>query len=288
MSKNLESLLKTLGIEDDTIIDVLKSDEENSEAIQKMLKAAQSYSRPFIEGELSAKFGEERKTLKGKYFKEGLGKVNKIFGNELTNKEVEDIMNDPENEGKTFDAVVTVIRDKVSQKTGVSETELQKMLNAANGKLSDAEKKLTEQEAKFKQEFDDYVKTGKLTAKLEAKLVSVLQGITSMKPEKAAALLKEPLMKKALLKLNADDEIDLFDPTSPETRLRKSDTEFKTLDAVITELAEEYELPKAASGGVAGIGVIPPQTPPQNNNKNNAPALDGADKIATAFANAGV
>jgi len=283
MSKNLETLIKSLGIEDAELISVLKSDEDNADAIQRMLKAAQSYSRPFIESELTAKFGEERKTLKGKYFKEGLSKVNKIFGSKLTNKEVEDIMNDPENEGKTFDAVVESIRERVSEKTGTSETELQKMLDAANNKLSEAEQRIVDAETKHKQAFDEYVRTGKLTAKLEAKLVSVLQGITSMKPEKAAALLKDPLMKKALLKLNDNDEIDLFDPAKPETRLRKSDTEFKTLDSVIQELAEEYELPKAASGGASG-GVTPPATPPPPTHE--APALTGADKIATAFANA--
>lgn len=249
MSKNIKTLLAALNIENaDAIEAALLADEESAETIQAVLKASQAYSKPFIETELNANFNNERKTLKGKYYQTAARDANKEFGNKLTNKELEDIMADPANEGRAYQAVIAAIKGKTSD-TGDNK-QLQDMLDAANGKIGEYETKMTDMEAKHKADFDNYVKTGKLTTALETKLVSILQGITSMKADKAAQLLREPLMKKALVKLNDTDGIELFDPANPESKLKKSETEFQTLEGIVKELADEYELPKVESGGV--------------------------------------
>jgi hypothetical protein len=290
MSKNLKNYLASLKVQNiDQLVEALLADDDRPEDVQTCLRAAQEYSKPFLEADFNAKMNDERKTWKGKYFKDAAQKVNKIFGNKLTSAELEDVMKDPENDGKTFDAVVDAIREKVSIKTGTSETELQKMLDAANGKISEYEQKLIDTEKKYKEDFDNYVKTGKLTATLQTKLVKILQGVTSMPAEKAAKLLMDPLTKKALIKLNDSEDIELFDLTNPETKLRKSETEFQTLENVVKELAEEYELPKIASGGAAsgGVGNPPPALPAQPIH-TQPNALEGANKLAEAFVNASV
>lgn len=283
MSKNLKSLLAALNIDNaDEVINSLTGEDETPEIVQSLLKKAQEYARPFVEAELNENFNGERKTLKGKYFKDAIQKVNRKFGSKLTNSDIDRIMSLPENEGKTFDAVMDEIYAKNSDSG--SEAELKKMLDSANGKLSDYEQKMVDMEAKHKADFENYVKTGKLTATLKGKLVKILQSVTSMNAEKAAELLQEPLMKRALVKLNDSDDIDLFDPSKPESRLKRSDTEFETLDSVVKNLADEYELPKIASGGASGVA---------NQGQGNEPkkeitfgATAGANKIAEAFANA--
>lgn len=285
MSKNLKSYLEALKVENiDELVEALLSDEDKPEAVQTALKKSQDYARDFLEGEFNERTNAERKTWKGKYFKDAAQKVNKIFGSKLTNSELEKIMNDPENDGKTFDAVVDVIRAKVSDKTGTSEAELQAMLDKANGKISEYEQQMQEMEAKHKADFDEYVRTGKLTATLKNKLVSILQGQTSMSAEKAAELLKEPLMKKALIKLNDKDELELYDPSKPENRLKRNDTEFESLEGIVKQLATEYELPKAASGGAAPAGSTPPPAGGQPDKKFTAPGLNAAEGLAAAMA----
>lgn len=283
MSKNLKSLLTSLNVDNaDEIISSLIGEDETPEIVQSLLKKAQEYARPFVEVELNENFNGERKTLKGKYFKDAIQKVNRKFGSKLTNSEIDRIMSLPENEGKTFDAVIDEIYSKNSESG--SEAELKKMLDAANGKLSDYEQKMADMEAKHKADFDNYVKTGKLTATLKTKLVKILQSVTSMNAEKAADLLREPLMKKALVKLNDSDDIDLFDPSKPESRLKRSDTEFETLESVVKNLADEYELPKIASGGASNGQSNGQSTEPKK--EITFGATSAANKIAEAFANA--
>lgn len=284
MSKNLKALLTALNVENpDELIDSLTGEEETPAIVQSLLKKAQEYARPFVEAELNENFNGERKTLKGKYFKDAIQKVNRKFGSKLTNSEIDRIMSLPENEGKTFDAVIDEIYSKNTDSG--TEAELKKMLDTANGKLSDYEQKMLDMEAKHKADFDNYVKTGKLTATLKGKLVKILQARTSMNAEKAAELLQEPLMKRALVKLNDSDEIDLFDPSKPDSRLRRSETEFETLDGVVSKLADEYELPKIASGGASG-GQSPANNANEQKKEITFGATAGANKIAEAFANA--
>lgn len=284
MSKNLKAYLEALKVENiDELVEALLSEDDKPDAVQTALKKSQDYARDFLEGEFNERTNSERKTWKGKYFKEAAQKVNKIFGSKLTNSELEKVMNDPENEGKTFDAVVDSIRAKVSEKTGTSEAELQDMLDKANGKISEYDQKIIDLEAKHKADFDEYVRSGKLTTALKSKLVSILQSHTSMNAEKAAELLKEPLMKRALIKLNDRDELDLFDPAKPDTKLKRSETELETLEGIVKQLATEYELPKAASGGANTPQPGNPPPPPQQP-KFTAPAMSAAEGLATAMA----
>lgn len=283
MSTNLKDLLAKLGIkdEDGKILESLTSETPNSEAVQQVLKASQDYSKPFLESEFSTKLDSERKTWKGKYFQDAARQANKEFGSKLTNKEIEDIISDPANEGQTYQAVISAIKAK-STDTG-DKAELQKMLDAANGKISEFETKLKDTEAKHKADFDNYVKTGKMTAALEAKLTSILQGITSMPAAKAAQLLKDPLTKKALIKLNDAGELELYDPANPETKLKKNDTEFQKLDDLVKDLAAEYELPTAQSNGIKKVSDNPAPDQHTKTLTDNS-AISAADQLAAAMA----
>jgi len=282
MSANLKDLLNKLGVkdEDGAIYEALTSETPNSDAVQSILKASQDYSKPFLEADFSTKLDTERKTWKGKYFQDAARQANKEFGSKLTNKEIEDIIADPANEGQTYQAVISAIKAKT---TNTSDSkQLQDMLDAANGKLSDYEKKFQEQEEKHKADFDNYVKTGKMTAALESKLTSILQSITSMPASKAAQLLKDPLTKKALIKLNDAGELELFDPSNPETKLKKSDTEFQTLEGIVKDLAAEYELPTAESKGVTKVSE-PAQQTDHTKQIYQTSALGAAEQLAAAF-----
>lgn len=282
MYVNLKELLVKLGIkdEDGKIYESFTSKTPNSDAVQSILKASQDYSKPFLEADFSTKLDTERKTWKGKYFQDAARQANKEFGSKLTNKEIEDIIADPANEGQTYQAVISAIKDKT---TNTSDSkQLQDMLDAANGKLSDYEKKFQEQEEKHKADFDNYVKTGKMTAALESKLTSILQSITSMPASKAAQLLKDPLTKKALIKLNDAGELELFDPSNPETKLKKSDTEFQTLEGIVKDLAAEYELPTAESKGVTNVSE-PAQQTDHTKQIYQTSALGAAEQLAAAF-----
>lgn len=282
MSANLKELLSKLGIkdEDGAIYEALTSETPNSDAVQSILKASQDYSKPFLEADFSTKLDTERKTWKGKYFQDAARQANKEFGSKLTNKEIEDIIADPANEGQTYQSVISAIKAKT---TSTSDTaELQKMLDIANGQIGEYENKLQEAEKKHKEEFDNYVRTGKMTAALEAKLTSILQGITSMTPAKAAALLKDPLAKKALIKLNDAGELELYDPASPVHKLKKSDTEFQTLEGIVKDLAAEYELPTAESKGVTKVSE-PAQQTDHTKQIYQTSALGAAEQLAAAF-----
>jgi hypothetical protein len=283
MSKNLKKLLETLKIEDiDTLIGVLTSDEDNEEVITGILKKSQEYAKPFLETEFNTKLDTERKTWKGKYFQDAARQANKIFGNLLTNKEIEDVMKDPANEGNTYQAVIDLLKEKAGDNGSKTDAELKKMLELANNKLSDAERKLIETEENHKKAFDDYVKNDKLNAALEKKLVEVLQTITPMNATKAAQLLKDPLTKKALVKLNDRGDINLFDLANPDSQLKKSDTELQTLEGLVKDLADEYELPKLESGGAKKVDPIIPNPQPNNTKFLNS-ALAASEQLAEAM-----
>jgi hypothetical protein len=102
--------------------------------------------------------------------------------------------------------------------------------------------------------------------------------------EKAAELLLDPVMKKALVKLNDKDGLELFDPANPDSRLRKSDTAFMELDDVVKGLADEYDLPKIKSPGAEPVTAFGQQRTDTTTNKpNNNPAFSSAEKLAAAF-----
>lgn len=249
MSKNIENLLKALGIEDVTDLSAsLLSDEENQETLDAILKSAQQYSKPFIESELSGKFNDERKSLKGKYLKEGLLKANKAFGGALTNKEIEDVLNDPANDGKTYDVAIELLKTKVSNKLGTSENELQKMLDTANGKISEYESQIPQLEAKYKNEATEAINKFKLDGVVTDKLLKVLDGKTSIPATAAAELIRGQLSNKALLRLKEDGNIGLYDLANSDTPLKKNDTTLQTFEGLVDDLVNTYGLAKKSNG----------------------------------------
>lgn len=249
MSKNLESLLKNLGVENvEEIKTILLSEEDNSQAVSDILKAAQGYARPFIEGELTDKFKTERGQLKGKYMKETLNMANKVFGNALTNKEIEDVLNDPENSGKTIDKALELLKEKVSTKTGASETDLQKMLEAANAKIDEYEKAIPEITSKAQKEAQDAINKFKLDGVLSTKLISILDGKTAMPASKAAELIRGQLSSRALLQLKEDGNIGLYKLGSEGEHLKKNDTTLHTIESLVEDIVSEFELAKKSGG----------------------------------------
>jgi len=249
MSKNIENLLKALGIEDVTDLSAsLLSDEENPETLDAILKSAQQYSKPFIESELSGKFNDERKSLKGKYLKEGLLKANKAFGGALSNKEIEDVLNDPANDGKTYDVAIELLKTKVSNKLGTSENELQKMLDTANGKISEYETQIPQLEAKYKNEATEAINKFKLDGVVTDKLLKVLDGKTSIPATAAAELIRGQLSNKALLRLKEDGNIGLYDLANSDTPLKKNDTTLQTFEGLVDDLVNTYGLAKKSNG----------------------------------------
>lgn len=282
MSANLKDLLNKLGVkdEDGAIYEALTSETPNSDAVQSILKASQDYSKPFLEADFSTKLDSERKTWKGKYFQDAARQANKEFGSKLTNKEIEDIIADPANEGQTYQAVISAIKAKT---TNTSDSkQLQDMLDAANGKLLEYDKKFQEQEDKHKADFDNYVKTGKLTATLKTKLVEIVKKYTSMDADEAADYVQTKIGQKALIKLNDSEDIDLFDINNPESKLKKSDTEFQTLEGLAADIITASKLPTAESKGVTKVSE-PAQQTDHTKQIYQTSALGAAEQLAAAF-----
>ena len=294
MSKTLLKFLNSIQFPDaEATVAILIADDENPEVVQKLLKQAQVYAKPFVETELNDIHSKDRATWKGKYFKEALGKINKGFKNLLTNKEIEDIMEDPANEGKTFDAVVDVLVAKAGEKSGKSDSEIKIMLDKANAENEELKGKLTATEAKHIADFENFKRTGKITAKLEKTLVEYLTKKTSMNATKAAELLKDKLMQRALIDINDKDELELLDPSStPDKRvlLKKDETTLQTLEGLVDQLATEYELPKIESGGGKNVATGGQQQQQQQKqdptDKFANTALPKAQGLAAALATA--
>lgn len=268
MSKNLELLLKNLGVEDvQSTMDSLLSDEENSAAIDDVLRQAQSYSKPFIETELNGKFADERKSFKGKYFKDALNKVNKSFGNVLTSKEIDDILNDAKNEGNNYDVAIESLREKVMSKSGISENELRQMVDKLNSENEDLKNKIPEIEKKAKEDALREIENFKLDGVMSTKLVEILQGKTSLDPIKAANLLKGQITKRARLKLKEDGNIALYDLLNGELPLKKNETQLQTFEGLVNDLVDEFGI-KKESPGVKPVQKLPTpqQQPPQKDN----------------------
>ena len=248
MSNNVKTLLKSLGVTDETIIEALIGDADSQPSREAALKAAQTYARPFIETELNAKFNDERKTYKGKYFKDMLGKANKVFGSPLTNKEIEDIINDPENEGRNYDVALDALKEKVTAKTGAKDSELQKMLDIANGKISDFEAKIPEIESTWQKKYEADISAFKLDGVVSKRLAEYLSGKTAMDAGKAADLLRDKLGKKAFMKLKEDGSLGLFDLKNNDVPLKRNETTLETFEGLVDGLVSEYGIGAKSKG----------------------------------------
>lgn len=284
MSKKLKAYLTKLGIENiDEVITAINAEDDNEEIIDTLLTKSQAYAKPFLSSEFAAQFATERKTLKGKYFKEAAQKANKTFGSVLTNKELDDIIADPDNDGKTLDAVLEAVKDKVSDKTGKTDSELQKMLEVANGEKSALETKMAEMQTKFEKDLESGISSVKSKALLTKKLVEILPTLTSMNPVKAAALLSGEIERRANLVLKGDDDFSLHDPAKPEEYLKKDATNIYTFNSLVTDVAKEFELPVAASPGGNQRTTTKTDPKPENDNSPKiSPAAQGLMNVLKA------
>jgi hypothetical protein len=249
MSKKLEALLKSLGVTNiEETITALSTEDDNQDAIQNVLKQAQAYARPFLETEYNEKMKVERGQSKGKYLKEALLKNNKIFGTPLTNKEIEDVLNDPENEGQTYDKAMELLREKIVEKKGGSEADLQKMLDTANAKINEYEATIPQLETKYKSEAEKTIAQFKLDGVVSTKLMQVLDGKTSMPAAKAAELIRGQISNRAALKLKEDGNIGLYKLGTEDEHLKKNDTTLYSFEALVDDIVTEYDLAKKSGG----------------------------------------
>ena len=276
MSANLTALLAALGVQDiDTVAAAILSDSPADEAVQSVLKGAQQYARPFIEGEYNEKMKTERGQWKGKYMKEALLKANKTFGNVLTNKEIDDILNDPANEGQSIDAALNALKEKASDKSGKPEAELQKMLDTANAKIAEYEAKIPEIESAAERKARETIEQFKRDGVVTTELMKVLNDKVDS-PAKVAELIKAQLERNAVIRLKDDGSIGLYDPKNPDSPLKKNETTLHTFADLVSETVDYYGLTKKSHGTerkplpAAGSGApAEPNTP-----KNGATGLE--------------
>lgn len=248
MPQNLTTFLTALGVQDiEAVSAALLSDDEQDAHIEAALKQAQTYARPFLESEYSEKAKAERAQYKGKYLKEALLKANKTFGNALTNKEIEDILTDPENEGKNIDVALDALKEKVSTKSGTPEAELQRMLDTANARLSEYESEIPKIKEAAQREAAETIEKFKLDGVVTRKLMEVLAEKTD-NPAKVAELIKGQLSGKAMMRLKEDGNIGLYDLANPETPLKKNDTTLQTFEGLVTDTVDYFGLTKKSNG----------------------------------------
>lgn len=248
MSANLTAILAALGVQDvDTVAAAILSDSPADEAVQTVLKGAQQYARPFIEGEYNEKMKTERGQWKGKYMKEALLKANKTFGNVLSNKEIEDILNDPANEGQSIDAALNVLKEKVSTKSGTPEAELQRMLDTANARIAEYEAKIPEIESAAERKARETIEQFKRDGVVTTELMKVLNDKVDS-PAKVAELIKSQLERSAVIRLKDDGSIGLYDPKNPDSPLKKNETTLQTFESLVADTVDYYGLTKKSHG----------------------------------------
>lgn len=250
MSKNLETLLIHFGVEATDIESVksaILSDSPAEDQINAILKGAQNYAKPFVDSEFQESMKAERATYKGKYLKEALLKANQTFGNALTNKEIDDILNDPENKGKNIDVALLALKEKVSNKNGTPEVELQKMLDVANNKIHELETTIPKIKEEAELSAKQAVEKFKLDGIVTTKLLQVLSDKVD-NPAKIAELLKGQLSAKAMLKLKEDGNIGLYDIANPETPLKKNETTLHSFEGLVDDMINDYGLAKKSEG----------------------------------------
>ena len=252
---NLKKVLQSIGIEpsDELIEKLTKAEAEDPDTVQDILSKAQAYAKPFLESEFNEKLSEERKAMKGKYFKELVQKVNKKFGSVLTSGDMDKILSNPENEGRTYDAVIDAIYEKASGQGDVAE--LKRMLDAANTEKNTLKEQLdakdTEYETKLKQQISQ-IETDRA---LDSELTRLVGNITSLNPQTALKLLRSELSGRAVVRIGTDGKLNLYDPKNPETQLKKSGTELYKFEDLVQDIARENELPSKKSAGTERVNT---------------------------------
>lgn len=259
----LKKVLQSIGIEpsDELIEKLTKAEAEDPDTVQDILSKAQAYAKPFLESEFNEKLSEERKAMKGKYFKELVQKVNKKFGSVLTSGDMDKILSNPENEGRTYDAVIDAIYEKSSGQGDIAE--LKRMLDAANTEKNTLKEQLdakdTEYETKLKQQISQ-IETDRA---LDSELTRLVGNITSLNPQTALKLLRSELSGRAVVRIGTDGKLNLYDPKNPETQLKKSGTELYKFEDLVQDIARENELPSKKSAGTERVGTQTQTEPKQ-------------------------
>lgn len=262
----LKKYLQNLGIEatDELMAKLTAADAEDDDTVQDLLSKSQNYARPFLESEFSEKMSEERKSMKGKYFKESAQKFNKQFGNLLTSGEIDKILSNPENQGQTFDAVIAAIHAKAIEQLSPKESaELRQMLDAANAEKNTLKEQLEAKDSEYEQRLNARISEIETDRTLDSELSRAVASITSLNPTAAAKLIRAELKARAVIKAGADGKLSLYDIKNPETPLKKSGTELYTFDALVSDIARENELPAKKSAGSEKIPGGQPQHEPK-------------------------
>jgi hypothetical protein len=262
----LKKYLQNLGIEpsDELIAKLTAADAEDDDTVQDLLSKSQTYARPFLESEFSEKMSDERKSMKGKYFKEMVQKFNKQFGNLLTSGEIDKILSNPENQGQTFDAVIASIHAKAIEQLSPKESaELRQMLDAANAEKNTLKEQLEAKDSEYEQRLNARISEIETDRTLDSELSRAVSAITSLNPTAAAKLIRSELKARAVIKAGNDGRLSLYDIKNPETPLKKSGTELYTFDALVADIARENELPAKKSAGNEKVITQSQQEPKQ-------------------------
>lgn len=264
-NQNLIKLLQALGVSDvENVVEVLTGDEFDEAVQDQILSASHSYSEPFLKEKLNGEFAKERNDLKGRYFQDAARQLSSKFPGKLTEKEFKEIFGD-----RGYIGIVEELEARRKANDNVDNEEIQRMLDKANQEI---ERLATEKEEAVNQEkkrADETIGQYK-TADIATKQIEALLKERTNKPADkfANSFFKLYNGEKAVFKLSEDGKsIKLMDPRNPENGLKVegSDTKFKTLEMLVDEYVDEYDLkPKAPAQG-------PPQppTPPMPNGREN-------------------
>lgn len=252
---NLKKVLQSIGIEpsDELIEKLTKADAEDAETVQEILSKAQAYAKPFLESEFNEKLSEERKAMKGKYFKELVQKVNKKFGSVLTSGDIDKILSNPENEGRTYDAVIDAIYEKSSGQGDIAE--LKRMLDAANTEKNTLKEQLDAKDTEYEQKLKQQIGQIETDRALDSELGKLVGNITSLNPQTALKLIRSELSGRAIVRLGADGKLNLYDPKNPEAQLKKSGTELYKIEDLVSDIAKENDLPAKKSAGTERVNT---------------------------------
>lgn len=275
MAKNLEKLLKAIGIKDEEVenaVALLTSDETNEDSDnlhETILKATHAYADPFLKPKYKEEFDKERETLKGKYFQDAARQLNKAHENRLSEKEFKEAF-----EEGGYMTVVEKLQEIQEPGDPVNESEVKKALAKANARLEEMEEEHNKAIEAEKKRADSTINEFKTEARSIEELTALLKKKTNKPADKhARALFKMYNGSRALLRTNEDGEIEVMDPKSPENPLKAkgSDTKFVTLEMLADEYVEEFDLKAKA----------PPQPDPNNPNPAD-PEPPKKDEIKTS------
>ena len=258
-NQNLIKLLEALGVSDiDNVVEVLTGDEFDEAVQDQILSATHSYSEPFVKEKLNGEFAKERNDLKGRYFQDAARQLSSKFPGKLTEKEFKEIF-----AAKGYIGIVEELEARRKANDNVDNEEIQRMLDKANQEIERLAAEKEEAVNQEKKRADETIGQFKTTDIATKQIEALLKERTNKPADKFAnSFFRLYNGEKAIFKLAEDGKtIKLMDPRNPENGLKVdgSETKFKTLEMLVDEYVDEYDLkPKAPAQGQPPTPPTPP------------------------------